>query len=60
MYNCMCGEEDEVRHAGVIGSSVPWLDCPACNAITWIITVTEYLNMQGDIMTGGLSVLVHR
>ena len=28
-------------HAGVIGSDVPWLDCPACNALTWVITVTE-------------------
>ena len=27
--------------AGVIGSDVPWLDYPACNAITWVITVTE-------------------
>ena len=26
---------------GVIGSDVPWLDCPACNALTWVITVTE-------------------
>ena len=26
---------------GVIGSDVPWLECPACNAITWVITVTE-------------------
>ena len=26
---------------GVIGSDVPWLECPACNALTWIITVTE-------------------
>ena len=28
-------------HAGVIGSDVPWLECPACNALTWVITVTE-------------------
>ena len=27
--------------AGVIGSDFPWLDCPACNALTWVITVTE-------------------
>ena len=27
--------------AGVIGSDVPWLECPACNALTWVITVTE-------------------
>ena len=27
--------------SGVIGSDVPWLDCPACNALTWVITVTE-------------------
>ena len=20
---------------------VPWLECPACNALTWVITVTE-------------------
>ena len=23
--------------AGVIGSDVPWLECPACNALTWVI-----------------------
>ena len=28
-------------NAGVIGSDVPWLECPACNALTWVITVTE-------------------
>ena len=27
--------------AGVIGSDVRWLECPACNALTWVITVTE-------------------
>ena len=27
--------------AGVIGSDIPWLECPACNALTWVITVTE-------------------
>ena len=27
--------------AGVIGSDVPWLECPACNGLTWVITVTE-------------------
>ena len=26
---------------GIIGSNVPWLDCPASNALTWVITVTE-------------------
>ena len=26
---------------GVIGSDVPWLECPACNALTWVISVTE-------------------
>ena len=26
---------------GVIGSDVPWLECPASNALTWVITVTE-------------------
>ena len=26
---------------GVIGSDVPWLECPACNALTWVITITE-------------------
>ena len=31
----------EVLDAGVIGSDVPWLECPACNALTWVITVTE-------------------
>ena len=30
-----------VGGAGVIGSDVPWLECPACNALTWVITVTE-------------------
>ena len=25
----------------LIGSDVPWLECPACNALTWVITVTE-------------------
>ena len=29
------------EQAGVIGSDVPWLECPACNALTWVITVTE-------------------
>ena len=28
-------------NTGVIGSDVPWLECPACNALTWVITVTE-------------------
>ena len=27
--------------AGVIGSDVPGLDCPACSDLTWVITVTE-------------------
>ena len=36
----------------------PWLDCPAFNAIIWVITVTITIDlyggimMQGDIMTG--------
>ena len=30
-----------LHRAGVIGSDVPWLECPACNALTWVITVTE-------------------
>ena len=29
------------NRTGVIGSDVPWLECPACNALTWVITVTE-------------------
>ena len=29
------------NETGVIGSDVPWLECPACNAFTWVITVTE-------------------
>ena len=29
------------RNTDVIGSDVPWLDCPACNALTWVIMVTE-------------------
>ena len=31
----------ELTRTGVIGSDVPWLECPACNALTWVITVTE-------------------
>ena len=27
--------------AGVIGSDIPWLDCPASDASTLVITVTE-------------------
>ena len=30
-----------VVRAGVIGSDVPWLECPACNALAWVITLTE-------------------
>ena len=30
-----------MHRTGVIGSDVPWLECPACNALTWVITVTE-------------------
>ena len=26
---------------GVIGSNVPGIDCPASNAIAWVITITE-------------------
>ena len=26
-----------VLHTGVIGSDVRWLECPACNALTWVI-----------------------
>ena len=25
----------------LIGSDVPWLDFSGCNALTWVITVTE-------------------
>ena len=32
---------DMTKSPGVIGSDVPWLECPACNALTWVITVTE-------------------
>ena len=42
---------DIITDAGVIGSDVPWLDCPACNALTWVITVTVIINMDGVIMT---------
>ena len=35
------GEEKKLCRTGVIGSDVPWLECPACNALTWVITVTE-------------------
>ena len=45
--------------AGIIGSNVPWLDCPVSYASTWVITVTESscmvllwplweINMQAD------------
>ena len=27
--------------AGVIGSDVPWIECPASNDLSWVITVTE-------------------
>ena len=30
-----------ITQTGVIGSDVPCPDCPACNALTWVITVTE-------------------
>ena len=41
--------EDRRVRAGVIGSDVPWPDCPSSNA--WVITVTENtcimeINMQ--------------
>ena len=35
------GPADAEELASVIGSDVPWLECPACNALTWVITVTE-------------------
>ena len=35
------GKVREFLFPGVIGSDVPWLECPACNALTWVITVTE-------------------
>ena len=34
----------------VIGSDVPWLECPACNALTWVITVNG-INLYGVSMT---------
>ena len=36
----ICSFDLSIR-TGVIGSDVPWLECPACNALTWVITVTE-------------------
>ena len=33
--------DQQYTNAGVIGSDVPWLECPACNTLTWVITVTE-------------------
>ena len=30
-----------INRTGVIGSDVPWLDCPDSNALTWVITDTE-------------------
>ena len=43
IYNTDRREADpSVRDcASVIGSDVPWLDCPASNALTWVVTVTE-------------------
>ena len=44
IYCCQDAQEilfAHYYHTGVIGSDVPWLDCPACNALTWVITVTE-------------------
>ena len=35
------GIREAIIKAGVIGSDVPWLECPACNALTWVIAVTE-------------------
>ena len=32
---------EPMSSTGVIGSDVPWLECPACNALTWVIAVTE-------------------
>ena len=28
-------------NANVIDSNVPWLDCPAANAIAWVITISK-------------------
>ena len=38
---CISMDFLQTDYAGVIGSDVPWLECPACNALTWVITVTE-------------------
>ena len=35
------GNADGLSRAPVIGSDVPWLECPACTALAWVITVTE-------------------
>ena len=35
----MPNNSHEYHSSGVIGSDVPWLDCPASNALTWVITV---------------------
>ena len=37
---CHC-QESRFLCSGVIGSDVPWLECPACNALAWVITVME-------------------
>ena len=34
-------QSTKTKQVGVIGSDVPWLDCPSSNAMTWVITVTE-------------------
>ena len=38
---CVRGRTCACEIAGVIGSDVPWLECPACNTLTWVITAME-------------------
>ena len=41
LANIGCSGRCIIPGPGVIGSDVPWLECPAYNALTWVITVTE-------------------
>ena len=62
----ICSNVDHWCQAGVIGSNVPWLDCPAqCYNMghnghgIHLYPYGYLINILGDILTRGLSVLVH-
>ena len=44
------GDPVALIYAGVIGSNVPWLDCPACNAFNMGHN-GHGINLYGVIMT---------